>query len=205
MENLGLRDRQRARRHRAILFSAAELFGTKGFAETTMEDIASMAEVSAPTIYNYFRSKSDILLGLLEVDKELINEALEDLINNPNGDPLEVISEFVRIDLEGGYDVHQKSLWRMISAAALEASDDRAPDYVEAQSVFFQKLCRLIECLKRDGKVSSDVDPKVAARVINSITRESFRLYIRSEELTIPDLVGMAREQLAVLWNGLKS
>lgn len=203
METLGLRDRQRLRRHRTILFSAAKLFETKGFAETTLEEIAAMAEVSPPTIYNYFRSKSDILLGLLEVDKELMEDALDSIISGPKGKGIDVICDFVRTDLEGGYDVTQKSVWRMISAAAFEASDDRSSDYVEAQSVFTGKLGTLIANLQRDGEVRADADPVDIAKVINSITRESFRIYIRTEAMTMDQMIDMAHSQLRLIWRGL--
>ena len=203
MEPLSLRDRQRLRRHRTILFSAAKLFETKGFAETTMEEIAALAEVSPPTIYNYFRSKSDILLGLLEVDKELMEDALDTIINTRKGNGLDIIGEFVRTDLEGGYDVSQKSVWRMISAAAFEASGDRSSDYVEAQSVFMGKLRLLIERLQQEGEVRADADPVDIARVVNSITRESFRNYIRTEAMSMSQAIEMAHSQLRLLWRGL--
>ena len=204
MEQMGLRDRQRMRRHRTILFSAAELFGTKGFAETTMEDIAAKAEVSPPTIYNYFRSKSDILLGLLEIDKELMNESLDAVIENPEGDAVEVICEFVRIDLEGGYDIREKAVWRLISAAALEASDDRREDYLRAQSAFTRKLERLVATLQKDGRIVSGGDPMVIARIINSITRDSFRIYINSEAMSVAGLNNLVREQIEMFWRGLR-
>lgn len=203
MEPLSLRDRQRLRRHRTILFSAAKLFETKGFAETTMEEIAALAEVSPPTIYNYFRSKSDILLGLLEVDKELMEDALDTIINTRKGNGLDIIGEFVRTDLEGGYDVSQKSVWRMISAAAFEASGDRSSDYVEAQSVFMGKLRLLIARLQQEGEVRADADPVDIARVVNSITRESFRNYIRTEAMSMSQAIEMAHSQLRLLWRGL--
>lgn len=203
METLSLRDRQRLRRHRTILFSAAKLFETKGFTETTMEEIAAMAEVSPPTIYNYFHSKSDILLGLLEVDKEMMEEALESIINGPSGGGLDLICELVRADLLGGYDITQKRVWRMISAAAFDASGESSSDYLEAQSVFMGKLKRLIARLQKEGKVRIDADPLDIARVINSITRESFRVYINSEGMSADQMIEMAHSQLRLLWRGL--
>lgn len=43
-----------------ILSAAKELFATKGVAETTMDDIAVLADYSKSTIYVYFKSKEDI-------------------------------------------------------------------------------------------------------------------------------------------------
>ncbi|WP_187972850.1 TetR/AcrR family transcriptional regulator [Aquibium microcysteis] len=200
--NLGLRDRQRLRRHRAIVFAAADLFTAKGFAETTMEDIAGLAEVSPPTIYNYFRSKSDILLGLLEISKEMMDEALDRIIEDPRGDPIDVICEFVRIDLQDGFDYRQKNVWRMISAAALEAQDERRAAYIEAQSIFTRKLERLLRQMQLRGHVDRDVDALTAAQLLNAITRDCFRLYMIIEDMSIEDMHARLRLQVELVWRG---
>ena len=53
-------------RRREILEAALELFATKGFDETTVQDIASAAEVAIGTLYLYFPSKEHVLLGLYD-------------------------------------------------------------------------------------------------------------------------------------------
>lgn len=71
-----------------ILNAARELFETKGVQETTMDDIAGLADYSKSTIYVYFKSKEDIynsivvdylevLLGELSLCIEA-NESFED-------------------------------------------------------------------------------------------------------------------------------
>src|SRR3990167_168487 len=49
-----------------ILDSAKELFGSKGFEKSTIDDIAIRAEVSAPTIYALFQSKSGVLRAMID-------------------------------------------------------------------------------------------------------------------------------------------
>lgn len=44
-----------------IIKAAAKLFKEKGFAATSMRDLADSLEVSAPGLYNHIRSKDDIL------------------------------------------------------------------------------------------------------------------------------------------------
>ena len=62
---------RRARRSAEIrerLFRAAlTLFGKKGFAETTIEDITDAADVGKGTFFNYFPSKDHILLAFGEM------------------------------------------------------------------------------------------------------------------------------------------
>lgn len=61
----------------AILENAAELFSTKGFAGTSMSDLAENLGLSKAAIYHHFESKESILQNLLES----INEDLESLID----------------------------------------------------------------------------------------------------------------------------
>jgi hypothetical protein len=54
------RNKQRVRQH--ILSAASELFKTRGYPPTTMDDIAEEAEISRATLFNHFPSKEALLL-----------------------------------------------------------------------------------------------------------------------------------------------
>lgn len=61
-----------------MLASAEQLFSQKGFAGTSMSDIASAAEAGKGSIYWHFSSKDEILLALLEQRAEAwIAESIE--------------------------------------------------------------------------------------------------------------------------------
>ena len=53
----GLRERQKAMRRKAIGEAVVALFERQGFDNTTIEQIAREAGVSAPTVFKYFGSK----------------------------------------------------------------------------------------------------------------------------------------------------
>ncbi len=61
---MGRREEQKARRQRAIFEAAMELFRTKGFAATTVDEIAAAADVAKGTFFNYFPTKEAVLLHL---------------------------------------------------------------------------------------------------------------------------------------------
>lgn len=52
---------QRRRKRDAVLRAAAEAFSRVGFANTAMDDVAATLKVSKATLYQYFRSKQEIL------------------------------------------------------------------------------------------------------------------------------------------------
>jgi len=58
----GLRERKKARTYNEIQRVALNLFTTRGYASTTMEEIAAAADVSPSTVFRYFPSKTDLIV-----------------------------------------------------------------------------------------------------------------------------------------------
>jgi len=58
------RERQVLERRNDILAAARRLFETKGYPETSMEEIAETADVARGTLYNHFQSKAEVLIAL---------------------------------------------------------------------------------------------------------------------------------------------
>ena len=61
-----------------ILKASRQLFSTRGFEQTTMDDVAARAEVSKATLYNYFTSKDSLLMGIAEAALEEICQLIAD-------------------------------------------------------------------------------------------------------------------------------
>ena len=58
-----------------ILDVALKVFATKGFHESSMNDIADMAGVTKPVVYQHFESKRALFLALIEdAGTQMINE-----------------------------------------------------------------------------------------------------------------------------------
>ena len=69
-------------RRRQIIEAAVMCFAQKGFHQTTMQDICKAAELSPGAVYNYFRSKEDIVAACAEVSQQrneeiFVNAAVE--------------------------------------------------------------------------------------------------------------------------------
>lgn len=58
-------ERRKARTRSAIMNAAEELFGKKGYEETSIAEIAEIADTGVGTVYGYFASKADILQAVL--------------------------------------------------------------------------------------------------------------------------------------------
>ena len=73
-----LRDKQKAEVKSAIVRAGEVLFRTKGFTETTIEEITSTAGVARGTFYNYFQTKEDLALEILYETEELATKQVDD-------------------------------------------------------------------------------------------------------------------------------
>src|SRR4051812_5931823 len=58
---MSLRDRKRARTRQALVEAATELFERKGYAETTIADVAAAADIGTRTFFSYFAPKEELL------------------------------------------------------------------------------------------------------------------------------------------------
>jgi AcrR family transcriptional regulator len=59
----GLRERKRQQTRERLTRVAIELFLTRGFEATTLDDIAAAAEISRRSFFHYFASKEDVVLA----------------------------------------------------------------------------------------------------------------------------------------------
>lgn len=70
------RERRIERRRQEIMEAAAQVFAERGYANTTTKEIALTADVSEGTLYNYFNSKRDILLAIVDEQQGAIEKTL---------------------------------------------------------------------------------------------------------------------------------
>ena len=69
-----LRAAQRAMTRQLLMTTALELFENKGYATTTVDDIATAAGTTRATFYAYFPSRSELMKALID---ERLNEELQ--------------------------------------------------------------------------------------------------------------------------------
>jgi AcrR family transcriptional regulator len=100
-ERTGLRERKKAQTRRRLMRATVRLASRRGWAETTVEDIAAAAGVSPRTFFRYFPSKVDALFG---DEPERVGAIERSLAERGDGEPvlaavrrgvLEFVTEFM--------------------------------------------------------------------------------------------------------------
>jgi AcrR family transcriptional regulator len=129
-----------------------ELFNTRGWAETTLADVAEAAGVAVETIYNGFRSKKQLVRDAMEV--AIVGDAepvafveREPFLNLAEG----TRAERLQAGMEIVADVHARSagIWRALGEAAAgdeeleawmrEGDDRRRIDIVRSLERIFER------------------------------------------------------------------
>jgi AcrR family transcriptional regulator len=109
MTSDGLRERKKARTRRHIADTAARLFGERGYEHVSVSDVAREAEVAEQTVYNYFRTKEQLVT---DRDQQ-IQDRLSELIRArpPGVTPAAAIRDFALESVTGIHSIPPE-VWR---------------------------------------------------------------------------------------------
>ena len=77
MGTLERKARERAGRENSILDAAEEVFFSRGFDQSTMDDVAKTAELSKGSLYNYFKNKNELCIGIVGRSLRLLIQYME--------------------------------------------------------------------------------------------------------------------------------
>ncbi|MGD0230684.1 MAG: TetR/AcrR family transcriptional regulator [Syntrophorhabdales bacterium] len=83
----------------AIAKIAAEFFSKKGYAETSMDDIAAAAKLSKGGIYHYFPSKTEVLYFIVDNFMDIVLKDLEEDLSTMD-DGLETVKRVIHRHVE---------------------------------------------------------------------------------------------------------
>ncbi|MFA5979944.1 MAG: TetR/AcrR family transcriptional regulator [Pseudomonas sp.] len=173
----GLRERQKAERRQAISKAAIELFERQGFQNTTIEQIASQAGVSPPTVFKYFGNKQEIILEILHhADQRAIIDTRSRI--HEIDDPVEALCHLEHLLTGYALEVMHPSLWRELLPLILFGGNNELPaGYRAMNDALRAEISELLRELQRAGKLRPQLDVELAAFLLNDYSHlQLFRL-----------------------------
>ena len=144
-------------RREEIISACAALYQKKSFKETTLKDIASETTFTRTSIYNYFQTKEEIFLALMEREYRLWVEELDEMVETHDALSVEAFAGQVARTLE-----HRPMLLKLLSMNHFDMEANSRPERLtEFKAAYGASIEALRRCLVRffphkDAKAQQD-------------------------------------------------
>jgi AcrR family transcriptional regulator len=175
--------RQRSRDTRAaIVRAAAEVWGQRGFDETTIDDICEVAGVARSTFYVHFESKDQLLGELTWATAGATASEIEPILEA--GDMDQQIDAFI-----DGLTRRMMSVPRDLAALLLRKAIggvEQLGQFPDDRVDFGLILARILEHAKVGGIVHPDVDADEIGAIIGAMTMEALLRWSTGHTGTTP-------------------
>jgi len=199
----GLRERKKKQSEEKITSSARDIFLKKGYNNTTMDEIATKADIGVGTLYNYFKSKAEIFISIM-ARESLINETDNEADLKLEKDPATIIIDYI-LRSTSYIEAFDKNLWIELFAAMLgNANPDNSiiTGLVNMDFNFIQKLEHLLNSLKEKRRLPQSFKSNEAAYAIYSIILTQIIMYIYTEGATFEVYRKNVKNQISFLFEG---
>jgi AcrR family transcriptional regulator len=177
-----------------LIDKAAELFATRGYARTTMNDIAEELRLKRSSLYHYFRNKEEILDALIEEQTVAPTQMLKGLIARRSGTPLEKIREALTQSILR--KLSESARFRVLDQIEFEMPEKQATQHKQMKRAVLELWSRLIS----DGVLSGDlreIDSRMAAFALLGITNWTAWWYSPGGKLT-PEQIASAMTDIGL-------
>jgi AcrR family transcriptional regulator len=172
-----VRARQAADTRRRIVEATRQLLEQYGYAGMTIEAIARRAEVSAPSVYAIFKSKTGILIELLDEStfgleyEEGVRRALSAKDPETRLRLAAPIARQIHDALSATFDLLRGAGVVVPELAKLEQ---------QRECLRYERQERMIVCLREAGRLRPDLDYTTARDIFWMLTsRDIYRLLVR--------------------------
>lgn len=165
----GPRSRKGVRTRARLLQAAKEIFERDGFLDARISDIAERAGLSHGSFYHYFDSKEEVFREVAEAVEDSLTEPMYGVVLDPNSHatPQERIREAIRRHLES----YRREAKIMGVIEQVSRYDEQVGALrMERHKRYNQVVAGSIKQLQEHGLVDPQLDPKIAAFIIGSMT-----------------------------------
>jgi len=146
-----------------VLSAAARVFHARGYAGTSVQDVADELGILKGSLYHYISSKEELLFRLLDGTHTEVNRILDEvlLVEAP---PLERLREYVRrqvafcLENLERVSVYHHDLERL--------GDERRREIVARRRAHEEFVAGLIASAQAAGEVGADEDPALLTRCV---------------------------------------
>lgn len=150
-----------------IVASAKELFRTKGYSETTMNDIIQKAKTSKGNIYHHFKNKEDLFLHIFEQDISVWLDKWEEYSSQFH-DPIKKIYALAQFSSDTNHSqyFHKATEEFFLSTFKNQETHKKIKELDQKYVNLFKEI--IIHCIE-DNKFDKDQDVDLLAHILMNI------------------------------------
>jgi len=202
----GLREKQKKEKEFRIIKASLTLFTSKGFNETTMEEIAEKSEVGVGTLYNYVKSKGDLLLLILTDKTDDLYIEAEKIIENPGSDVVDTLVELLKIYLQGLFLSMPQHLIKDFFSVIFSQQYDESNfgKLIKLDYKLMNQVTALLNVYIEKGLIDSSVNIEILSFNLYSIVIMQFMGALMQEPIPLEMLTEVMRAQIMLIYNGFK-
>ncbi len=200
----GLRDRKKQEQRHRIIQAAAALFAEQGLDSTTMDDIASAADVSVATVYNYFGTKGALLLAGVAEDTEAMVSAGQAVIDQPGPDVVAATQRLARIYLDDLTTWDRRLLREVLSAAYQRSGEpELTEELVRMDQRLIEQMMLLLSHFHAEGALADGVEVHEATTLVFSVFVLQLFMFMSLDDFTASDLYEQVDRQIQLAFAGI--
>ncbi len=197
------REQKRQQTFDSIVTAAAGSFQTNGYHATTIETIATDANVSVGTVYNYFGTKSAVLMAVVTGDTERALTDAGSAIDLSSDDPVEVLMPLIMVYVDAMTALGRDVLRELFRAGFDPAESALMADLVSLDEQSIAQIGEAIARMQAHGLASDTVDAGSAAILIYSVMAVATLMFVSMPEVTDQSVETMIRSQLTLAFRGI--
>ena len=163
---VGRRERAKAACRARIIDTALRLFGERDIDAVTVDEIAAAADIGKGTIYNYFRTKEDIVVAFMADFERQVQAELRDL-DTANRPLAETLMEVLRLQFRMKAPHHR--FVRVFFAQMFLHTDRFLPHMAEIHDLTRSTTETLFLALQKRGAIRADVSIGDLTLVFNNM------------------------------------
>ena len=172
MKRTSLRERQQQEREQAILEAAYGLLTTRGFAATTMDEVAATVGISKATLYQHFPSKEELAVAVVVGILQRLEAALAG--QDPGRPADERLYEVMGWVARNRHAIDSATAGQVSSGlyAAVRGILWPHPRFQEQKARIIRALGALVEQGQAEGTISTALPARVIVQAVLALVRD---------------------------------
>ncbi len=160
-----LRERKKRQTRKAILDAAVELFSSRGFEQTSIEQLARKAGVGKGTVYGYFATKQEIFLAFCEEELDYVFARLDREVD-PEAPLLDQILALSMAQFD--FVTANREFGRIFCSELFFPREQLSAKSRELDARYLGRVMQILKKAQQRGELRAETDPLLALAAFHS-------------------------------------